>query len=117
MNGYKKGQVTLAEYVVIFSVVVGVMTAMSLFVRRAIQARVYDAQMGTKEMIEDRTKGSAYVGNYYVQYEPYYVNSRSDVKAGSTATESFSTSGISYGFSRRSSVVTNSAIKSIADME
>ncbi len=68
----------MAEYVLVFFVVMGVATAMTIYFKRAIQARVYDARNTMLNMVVQRTKGY-YTGNIQIGYEPYYSNTASVV--------------------------------------
>lgn len=65
-----QGQAVSAEYVVVLLVVVGALTAMTVYMRRTIQARAYDAQT---LMIAKASKGLE--KPILDEYEPYYTNS------------------------------------------
>ena len=61
-----------SEYVVTFFVVVAVITGMSVYFRRAVQAKIRDAHNSMLNIVRERI-GTAYQGNdVYIQYEPYY---------------------------------------------
>ena len=64
-----------AEYVLVFFVVIAVISGMSAYFRRALQAKVRDAHYSMINTVRNKV-GGAYTGtNVYVQYEPYYTNS------------------------------------------
>ena len=71
-----RGQATLTEYMVMIFIVVGMMTAMSAFIKRALQGRIYDARNFGVDRIKGQTSGK-YNGPVYYAYEPYYANSSS----------------------------------------
>jgi len=77
--GYRRAQV-LSEYAITFFLIVAVISAMSVYVKRALQGRIYEAR---NTMI--RTV-NAVSGNVAVplEYEPYYVQTQSEVKRDST---------------------------------
>lgn len=71
-----KAQATVGEYVLVFFVVVGVITGMSIFVRRAIQGRIRDAQDTMYRTIEGEVTNTFGLGNglrFRREYEPYYA--------------------------------------------
>lgn len=71
-----RAQATMTEYMVMIFIVVGMMTAMSAFIKRVLQGRVYDARNFAVNMIKEQTEGK-YRGPVYYAYEPYYANSTS----------------------------------------
>lgn len=77
----KTGQAISAEYVLIFFVVMGVMSAMFIYFQRALQARIYDARNAMVRSVADETYGGDYgpgaYGRDFVEYEPYYGNTES----------------------------------------
>ncbi|MGE0267834.1 MAG: hypothetical protein AB7S78_05210 [Candidatus Omnitrophota bacterium] len=75
----QKAQMISSEYVIVFFVAIAVISGMSAYFRRAIQARVRDAHNSMLNTVRTRV-GTAYAGtNVYIQYEPYYTSSVSDV--------------------------------------
>ena len=82
-----KAQANVGEYVLIFFLIIGMITAMTIYVRRALQARIFDATRliknadcfgpgcvpGTKHLY-----AANMLGNIVLQYEPYYVLSYAD---------------------------------------
>ena len=77
-NVYKKNQTAqaISEQILLFFVVIAVITSMSLYVQRSFQAHVRDARHYMYNMINS----APHIGNYYVEYEPYYVKSLSNIK-------------------------------------
>ncbi len=71
----KKGQNT-AEYAVLIALVIGAVIAMQVYVKRALQARVYDA---SNFLTSDTAIGGATTN----QYEPYYLESNFTVARNS----------------------------------
>lgn len=69
----RKGQVISVEYIVIFSLIIAMMTAMTIYFRRLIQARIRDAGYGMADIVQARTAGYG-VNVIYRQYDPYYMN-------------------------------------------
>ena len=63
----KRGQAVFGEYVIVIFVVVTVTFAMTVYVRRTLQGRIYDAR---QTML--RTVRAEYNGVLYREYEPYY---------------------------------------------
>ena len=63
-----KGQGIAVQYVLTFFLVIGVVSAMSVYFRRALLSRIRDAR---NYMV--RTVDEVYSGNLYLEYEPYYV--------------------------------------------
>jgi hypothetical protein len=64
-----KGQGTAVEYVLIFFVVMAVISGMTVYVRRVLQARAVD----TLHYMAN-TVAVDYSGPFRYQYEPYYMN-------------------------------------------
>ena len=73
----QKAQAIMGEYVLVFFLIVGMITAMTVFFKRAVQARYYDARQAMGTIIVERTNGQGVTGRYYTEYEPYYVNASS----------------------------------------
>ncbi|MBF0483767.1 MAG: hypothetical protein HQL25_03565 [Candidatus Omnitrophica bacterium] len=71
----KRGQILASEYVVIFSVVTGMIIMMTVFVKRAFQARIYDARNTMVEQARANA-GDSYIGTINAEYEPYYMQSK-----------------------------------------
>jgi hypothetical protein len=74
----RKGQGMFVQYTLTFFLVVGFVTAMTVYVRRVVQARIRGAGdfMGNQvnEVWSDPAHGI--VGNFYLQYEPYYASTK-----------------------------------------
>jgi len=64
------GQGLIVQYAATFFLVVGLVTAMAVLARRAVQARILGAQAYSLAEVKRET----YVGNVWAQYEPYYMN-------------------------------------------
>lgn len=74
-----KAQALLGEYVLVFFLVVGMITAMTIYIRRTLQGRIRDARFRMVDMVKKRT-GNLYTGTTILRsYEPYYANTESDV--------------------------------------
>ena len=71
----KEGQIS-GEYVLLISLISLAITAMTVYVRRTLQARMYDAD---RYMIT--TAASALGNSVLYEYEPYYKNQASDTDA------------------------------------
>jgi hypothetical protein len=70
----------MGEYVLVFVIVLSVMGAMTVYFKRAIQARMYDARNAMVGTVYERTNEINYVGEIGVAYEPYYTNTTSSVQ-------------------------------------
>lgn len=72
-----RAQAVSGEYVLVFFLVVGMMTAMTVYFKRAVQARIYDARNTMLNMVLIRAKKTGYYpGNLQTEYEPYYDANR-----------------------------------------
>ncbi len=68
-----RAQAVSGEYVLVFFLVVGMMTAMTFYFKRAVQARIYDARNTMFNTVLIRAKKTGYyTGNLLAEYEPYY---------------------------------------------
>ena len=67
-----KAQMT-GEYALTLFLVVGVITAMTIYVRRALQAQLYDA----RRYMFNTVKTAPHIGKLNLYYEPYYIQSNS----------------------------------------
>ena|SRR3989338_4586412 len=74
----KKGQ-NLAEYAILIALVIAAVVAMQVYVKRSLQARIFDA---TNQMIDS----SAGLGDT-AQYEPYYLTTNFQVTRNLSSTE------------------------------
>lgn len=72
----KKGQGMTVQYVLTFFLVVALVSAMSVYVRRTLQARIRGARNWMGITVNAVTSNPSYnlVGNYLISYEPYYAN-------------------------------------------
>ena len=77
----KKGQAVTAEYVVLIALISVAITAMTVYVRRTLQARIGDAD---RYMITTAANASGI--NVLYEYEPYYKRQTSNTDAEKTTT-------------------------------
>ena len=96
----QKAQAIMGEYVLVFFVIVGMVTAMTVFFKRAIQARYYDARQAMGTIITERTKGQGVNGNIYTSYEPYYVKTAAHVYRDDRSTQTLEGRGSSDIFTK-----------------
>ncbi|HBR15931.1 MAG TPA: hypothetical protein DD723_10425 [Candidatus Omnitrophica bacterium] len=89
----KKAQVVMGEYLLVFFLVVGMMTAMTIYFRRSIQARTRDARNYMIDTVKERTQGY-YDGNFYYEYEPYYLSTDSGVERTSSTQSELGEGGV-----------------------
>ena len=66
-----------AEYAFVIVIIVGVISAMAVYVRRALQARIRDARNSMIQTVADNYNG---VANYTIlnEYEPYYSQAETE---------------------------------------
>lgn len=71
----RHGQAVSSEYVVVFLIVITVMSSMTIYFRRVIQARIRDAGHSMVDTVVERA-GPYYNGDQTIlrAYEPYYSN-------------------------------------------
>ncbi len=76
-EGFLKAQI-VSEYVLTFFLIIAVVAGMSVYVRRAIQARIHEARNTMITMVNEQ-KDFFYLGDkqVFLEYEPYYINSQS----------------------------------------
>jgi len=74
LNKSTKGQINAAEYVVVISLVAASVMGMTVFFRRALQARLNDARHYAVDYVDEHGGGD-YVGEVLPEYEVYYTNS------------------------------------------
>jgi hypothetical protein len=65
----KKGQSLVVEYGITFFLVLALLTSISVYVRRVLQARTRDALYFMANTVKE-----VHPDNGYFQYEPYYAN-------------------------------------------
>lgn len=80
-----KAQAVVGEYVLVFFLVIGMITAMTIYFKRTVQARIHGARNAMLNIVVDRTAGY-YTGDIQSGYEPYYGNTVSTVSRGESAT-------------------------------
>ncbi len=74
-----KAQAVMGEYVMTFFLAVAMVTAMTIYFRRAVQARMHGARNAMLNTVLDRS-GTYFTGNILAGYEPYYAQTVSDVR-------------------------------------
>lgn len=73
----KRAQAVIGEYVLVFFIAIGVITAMSTYFQRVIQARIYDSRDAMVNLTRTQSAGF-FNGNIFFHYEPYYQNTDSE---------------------------------------
>ncbi len=76
-----KAQAVMGEYVMVFFLVVAMVTAMTIYFRRAVQARMHGARNAMLNTVLNRA-GTYFTGNILAGYEPYYAQTVSEVRRG-----------------------------------
>ncbi|MBN1870028.1 MAG: hypothetical protein JW847_05580 [Candidatus Omnitrophica bacterium] len=74
----RNAQAVMGEYVVVIFLVMAVLMAMTMYFKRALQARIHDARDYMVTEVRARSAGS-FNGDLYREYEPYYTNTLSNV--------------------------------------
>ena len=82
----RKGQAILSEYVMVFFIVMGMITFMTVYFKRAVQAGYFQAQNYMVDTVYDRAD-TYYIGNFYPQYVPYYTNEITDMEISTYSSE------------------------------
>ena len=85
----RKAQANMSEYMFVFFLIITMISAMTVYFRRAVQARIFSAREYVLKDITNRVKnGSPDLGSdsispvkilIYREYEPYYMNTASRV--------------------------------------
>ncbi|MBF0122639.1 MAG: hypothetical protein HQL21_04415 [Candidatus Omnitrophica bacterium] len=96
----RRAQAVVGNYVIVFFVVIGAITAMTVFFRRGIQARVYDAETYMVRTIATRSQLPV-AG----QYEPDYIHRTTD--RSSKQNEKFGFSGGAFSQSSSEKTIIN----------
>ncbi len=81
----KRAQAVMGEYVLVIFLVIASMVAMTIFFKRAVQARIHDARDYMVGEVRERTR-AVFDGNLYKEYEPYYGNTDAIVVRDSAQT-------------------------------
>lgn len=90
---YKKAQTIMSEYLLIFFIILGMISAMTVYFRRAVQGRLHDAQRYVfRDMVTRINEALGGDGSdsyniattliFYREYEPYYANIQSNTYHG-----------------------------------
>ena len=117
----KKAQAIMGEYVVTFFLVIGFMTAMTVYLKRALQSYVRDARLEMGAVVQNRTTGVFFVGNIFTEYEPYYLNQRSVVNRSGGTVQSLGPGGTTgvyrkdFGEQTRTQSISNTIPPQLAD--
>ena len=74
----KKAQAVMGEYMVLIGMVLAAIVVMTVYFKRAVQARVYDARNYMVSEVRSRAAGE-YDGDLYFEYEPYYTNTETNI--------------------------------------
>ncbi|OGX06010.1 MAG: hypothetical protein A2Z88_05985 [Omnitrophica WOR_2 bacterium GWA2_47_8] len=81
----KNGQAVLGEYVLLFFLVVAGITAMSVYMKRAIQGRLRDSRQYMQRMVLNTLRDQSIPGDpdpqIWAEYEPYYMNRVTDTSS------------------------------------
>lgn len=85
----KSGQIILSEWVLLAVIVMAALTIMSSYVRRAYQARIYDA-----DVFMLSKAGNVFNNTIDLEYEPYYLNT--SAITGATSTSSWASGSGAY---------------------
>lgn len=93
----KKGQAVYGEYVLVFFIVVGAISVMTVYFKRAVQARIYDARNYMVNDIIDRIDYHYDTGLTW-EYETYTKDTTATVNSKSNNTSTLEQSpGVSSG--------------------
>ena len=84
----KKGQAPISEYALIFAVILGMLLSIGVYFKRAVQARIKDTNAHMVETVRAQG-GLDMVGPVKAQYEPYYLESSSDVNRSSDTQQNY----------------------------
>lgn len=69
----RRAQAVMGEYMLVIFLVLAVIVGMTIYFKRAVQARIHDARDYMVREVRTRTEGE-FGGNLYKEYEPYYSN-------------------------------------------
>ncbi|MCK5260181.1 MAG: hypothetical protein KAJ70_03885 [Candidatus Omnitrophica bacterium] len=94
-----KAQAVTEEYTIVIFMVMAVLTVMTVYFKRVVQARIHDARDYMVTEVRARTDG-IYTGNLYREYEPYYGNTSGTVSRA-TDSETMVQPGASSGIFRK----------------
>jgi len=100
----KRAQATVGEYALSIFLVLAVMSAMTIYFKRGIQARIHDARDFMVNDVRARTAGS-YDGDLYLHYEPYYTDTDATVRRNMSHTTRLSP-GVTSGAFRKTIIET-----------
>jgi hypothetical protein len=101
----QNAQAVMGEYALIFFMIVAAMTAITIYFRRAVQARIFSARNTMLNVVINRTRGyygDAVYNTLQIAYEPYYMNTVTTV-VHTLDTETNLLPGATTGISRKTS--------------
>jgi len=75
----------VGEYALVIFLVLAAMTAITIYFKRAVQARIRDARYSMVSEVRKRTAGQ-YNGALYRAYEPYYTETDSRIERSDNQT-------------------------------
>lgn len=116
----EKAQIVGAEYVLTFFLVVGMMVSMTIYVRRALQARIRDVRIYAVNRVETES-GDRYNGHVYLGYDPYYQNTMSNTYRRTEVIKQLSGGGVTgiftktYNTYKRVDMFSNTAAPKFSD--
>lgn len=111
----KRAQAPLGEYLLVLLLVATVITAMSLYFRRLLQAKIRDAGQAVFVTVNDYAGGyyNNLYDNLYYAYDPYYLNATTIREIDSERTTKIKGGGSTGVFTQSINETTKSQIKSI----
>ena len=90
-----KGQVIVGEHVIVLFIAIGVASAMTIFFRRAVQAKIKSSRdLMANQIIAVGNEGDV-VGRYYIEYEPYYAETEAVTDSFSESKYKLNVGGVS----------------------
>jgi hypothetical protein len=90
----RRGQAVFSEYVLLMFIVVGMVTAMTVYFRRTLQARIQASRNMMVKYVDGATGGD-FAGNGLVEYEPYYGSTSTTSEMSSASTDQLFVRGAS----------------------
>jgi uncharacterized protein (UPF0333 family) len=108
-----RAQASSSEYVLLVGIVVTAMITMTVYFRRAVQARIWAAEHSMIATAICRTGphhryNSGDWGNWYTHYEPYYLNTASMITRNDSMASALTSSNFTKTYNTYTSVETNS---------
>jgi hypothetical protein len=96
-----KGQIFAGEYLIVLAIAAAGILTMSVYFRRAVQARIRDGRASMIGVVRDRT-GGMYTGlEILPEYEPYYLDRAATTTRNTAKTSTLEASfGLSSGIAK-----------------